>query len=324
MTHSVPPALAASPLIAAAAAPGHAEVPDRLRSVKRHVPRPVKRAARAGLRRYGVGTAHRRDLPDFLVIGVKRGGTTSLWNWLTRHPHVAPMYPSAQQIKSPHFFDIHYARGLDWYRSHFPTRASVERTAARTGVRPLTGEASPYYVFHPLAAERVQAALPEVKLLLVLRNPVDRAYSNYWERRGSHAEDLPTFEQAIDAEAGRLAGEAARVVAEPGYYSPHHDHHSYLARGRYAEHLAPWLRRFDREQLLILPFERLTRDSVGTYREAQEFLGLPVVAPPELEHHNKLPAPPMAAATRARLVDYYRPWNARLRRMLKRDLDWDR
>ncbi len=301
----------------------HVEVPSRLRSVKRRVPRPLKRAARSAVREYGIRTAAHRPLPDFLVIGAKRGGTTSVWNWLTRHPHVAPMFPTAQQIKSPHYFDIHYTEGLDWYRSHFPSRAALERTARRTGVRPLLGEASPYYVFHPLVAERVRAAMPEAKLILTLRNPVDRAYSNYCERRGSDAEELATFEEAIDAEPGRLAGEEDRLRADPGYYSADHDCHSYLARGRYAEHLAPWLQLFAREQLLILPFEDLKTDPADAYRTIQEFLGLPVVSPPTLAHHNKLPVPSMAPATRERLVDYFRPWNAKLATLLGRQFSWD-
>lgn len=301
----------------------HVEVPSALRSVKRGTPRSLKRAARSALRHYAVRTAGRRVLPDFLVIGVKRGGTTSVWNWLIRHPHVAPMFPAVQQIKSPHYFDLHYDRGLDWYRSHFPAQATLDRIRERTGRRPITGEASPYYVFHPLAVERVRASVPDAKLIVTLRHPVDRAYSNYWERRGSDAEPLPTFEQAIDAEDDRLAGEEERIRADPGYHSVHHDWHSYLARGRYLEHLWPWLRHFPREQLLVVLFDELRRRPRATYRRIQEFLGLPVVALPRLPHHNKLPVPPMQPATRARLVAYYRPWNAALRAELGLDLDWD-
>ena len=302
----------------------HVEVPSALRSVKRRVPVPMKRAARSAVRSYGLRTASQRVLPDFLIIGVKRGGTTSVWNWLTRHPHVAPMFPATQQIKSPHYFDIHYTRGLDWYRSHFPTRAVLDRTGRRTGFHPLTGEASPYYIFHPMVAERVATVMPAVKLIVTLRNPVDRAYSNYWERRGSDAEQLPTFEQAIDAEEERLRGEVERIVTDPAYYSPHHDCHSYLARGRYLEHLGPWLRGFGSDQLLIVLFDEIQRAPAEAYRRIQEFLGLPMVERPYLPHHNRLPVPRMAPSTRERLVAYYRPWNDALKDELGLDLDWDR
>jgi hypothetical protein len=302
----------------------HIDVPDRLRSAKARLPRPVKQVAREAVRRFGTYTADARVLPDFLIIGVKRGGTTSVWNWLVDHPHVAPMFPSVQQIKSPHYFDLHYDRGERWYRSHFPTRAALDRIAEQTGLRPLTCEASPYYVFHPGAAERVTATVPAARLIVLLRNPIDRAYSNYWERRGSDAETLPTFEAAIDAEETRLRGETARILADPRYHSHHHDWHSYLARGRYSEHLRPWLDRFDANRLLILRFEDLRADPGDTYRAVQEFLGLPVIDLPELAHHNRLPAPPMEPETRARLVDYFRPWNAELTSLLGTDFDWDR
>ena len=301
----------------------HVEVPNRLRSAKNRVPRPVKRAVRRVLRRYGEQTADHRPLPDFLVIGVKRGGTTSVWNWLVEHPNVAPMFPALQQIKSPHYFDVNYARGERWYRSHFPSAAALDRAAQRTGIRPLTGEASPYYVFHPLAPERVQITVPKVRMIVLLRNPVDRAYSNYWERRGSGAEPLPTFEAALDAEDERLRGETDRMLANPDYYSPHHDWHSYQGRGHYAEQLERWFDRFGRDQLLIVPFDDLRRDASKSHRQIQEFLSLPVIEPPRLAHHNKLPAPPMHAATRARLVEHYRPWNARLAELLGTTFDWD-
>ena len=166
----------------------HVEVPDRLSSAKGKVPPQVKAAGRAAVRRYALATAGRRVLPDFLIAGAKRGGTTSLWKWLQQHPGVLPMFPAVQQIKSPHFFDIHWTRGERWYRSHFPTRAAVDRAAGRLGYRPVVGEASPYYMFHPFAPERVAATAPDAKVIMLLRDPVDRAYSNFRERRGSDAE----------------------------------------------------------------------------------------------------------------------------------------
>jgi hypothetical protein len=264
------------------------------------------------LRTAAVATAGQRVWPDFLVIGTKRGGTTSLWNWLLNHPDVAPMVPRAQQIKSPHYFDVHWNRGPAWYRSHFPTAARLDATARRSGVRPLCGEASPYYMFHPAAAQRVAVTVPSVKLLVLLREPVARAYSNYWERRGSGREPLPTFEAAIAAEPARLDGERERLLRDPGYYSAHHDDHSYLARGRYVEHLADWLDLFPRQQLLIMPSEHLYRDPAEAFRQVTGFLGLPDRPLVRMDHHNRLPVPPLDPATRERLLEYYAPWNARL------------
>ncbi|RJK97906.1 sulfotransferase [Vallicoccus soli] len=302
----------------------HVEVPDRLRTLKRRVPAPAKAAARRALRTAGVATAGRRVPPDFLLVGTKRGGTTSLWNYLVAHPGVLPMFPAAQQIKSPHYFDIHYGRGRDWYLSHFPTAGQRERARRRTGAPVRTGEASPYYVFHPLARERIVRDLPDVRVLVTLRNPVDRAYSHYNERVGGGTEPLRTFEEAIEAEPERLRGEEERIRRSPGYYSHHHDNSSYLARGRYVEHLAPWLRDLPPDRLLVLVAEDLYADPDRTFRQVCAFLGLAGWTPPSFPRHNHLPARGMAPATRARLVEHFRGPNAELARVLGRDLPWDR
>jgi hypothetical protein len=300
----------------------HEGVPDRLRAVKKRTPTVIKHAARRGLRRVGLATAGHRVLPSYLVIGTKRGGTTSLVNWLFAHPEVMPLFPAAQQIKSPHYFDINYWRGEDWYRSHFPTRRRVERWTKRLGHPPAVGEASPYYLFHPAVPGRVAATVPGVKLVVLLRDPVKRAYSNYWERRGSNAEDLPTFEQALAAEPARLAPVTRQLLDDPRFYSHDHDCHSYLARGRYLEQLQPWLAAFDREQLLVLRSEDLYADPRATYARVQEFLGLTVHDADRLEHHHKLPVPPMLPETRQMLADYYRPHNQALSEALGIDFGW--
>lgn len=302
----------------------HVDVPDRLKALKRRVPTPAKAVVRRSARAWGTATASSRPLPDFLLIGTKRGGTTSLWNYLVGHPDVLPMFPRAQQIKSPHYFDIHYLRGEAWYRSHFPSERQRQRAAERTGARPVTGEASPYYVFHPAVPHRVRHAMPDVRLLVSLRNPVDRAYSNYNERRGSGVEPLATFEEALAAEETRLRGEAERVLADPGYYSPSHDSHSYLARGRYLEQLERWWALFPREQLHVVFQDRLDRDPGAVFGGVCDFLGIRRQDDRVFPRHNLLPSSSMSPETRRRLVDYYRPHNAALAQALGATLDWDR
>src|SRR5437868_6286833 len=120
---------------------------------------------------YRATTNWMRLVPDFIIIGAQKGGTTSLYNYLITHPGIAPIY-----VKEPHFFDTSFSKGLVWYRSHFPTRLEKYYAQHFHKLDFITGEASPYYLFHPLAPERVAKTLPHVKLILVLRNPVDRAY----------------------------------------------------------------------------------------------------------------------------------------------------
>ena len=303
--------------------PQHDAVPGAMRAVKRRLPAPVKSSGRRVLRRAAVATSSARVAPTFLIIGTKRGGTTSLWNWLLAHPGVLPLFPAVQEIKSPHYFDLNYARGPKWYASHFPLKARVDAHERLHGYWPATGEASPYYMFHPAAAARAHAEVPDVRLVVLLRDPVRRAYSNFWERKGSGFEELTTFEDALAAEDGRLAGEHVRLLADPTYYSLHHDCHSYRARGRYLEHLTPWLDRFSREQFLFLRAEDLYADPAAALARTQRFLGIPVVAPTVVPHHNRLRVPPMDPATEAKLRAYFRPHNRALERALGMELRWD-
>jgi hypothetical protein len=295
---------------------------ERLRQA---MPPSVLHGVRDGVRRYGMLTAGHRSLPDYLIIGTKKGGTTSLINWLIHHPHVARMFPSAQKLKSSHYFDINYARGADWYRSHFPTQRSCGRRARRVQGPVIVGEASPYYMFHPAAAARAWETNPLVKVIALLRDPVSRAHSNYWDRRATGTEDLPTFEAAIGAEEARLSTvDYDRLVSDPSYYSFDHDNHSYLARGRYLEHLSSWLNSFPRDQLLILKAEDMFVNPKAVYARVQSFLGVPTVGEIPLEKFNERSRPPMAGETQAQLVDYYRPHNAALYEALGVNFAWEK
>ena len=261
-------------------------------------------------------------MPDFLVIGAKKGGTTSVANWLVQHPQVLPMFPRTQRHKSPHYFDINYWRGPDWYRSHFPTERSRRRQVPDG--RAVVGEASPYYMFHPAVCERVAHDVPDVRVIVMLRDPVSRAYSNYWDRRASGHETISTFEEAIEAEPQRLAGvDQRRLLTDPRYYSVDHDNHSYLARGRYLEHLAPWLERLPPEQLLIMRAESMFDDPAAMFADVQSFLGLSVHEAMPLRPYNQRRHPPIAAATRAMLADYYRPHNAALYEAIGFEMGWE-
>ena len=291
----------------------------RLRSL---TPDPVVGLARSAARSYGVATAGSRPLPDYLVIGAKKGGTTSVANWLAKHPHVLPMFPRVQRAKSPHYFDINFWRGEQWYRSHFHTELLRRLHQRRTGSWPIAGESSPYYLFHPAAAQRIHETVPDVKLVAVLREPVGRAYSNYWDRRATGHEDLPTFEEAIEAEPRRLAGVTDEVLAPPDAYSYDHDHHTYLARGHYAEQLRRYFDRFDRDQLLVLSADAVLRDPTASFGRLQAFLGLEAVEIDLKRHNVRTGYPPLDPATRERLRAHYAPYNQELYELLGEDLGW--
>lgn len=283
-------------------------------------PPAVREPVRRTLVRYGELTATRRPLPDFLIIGTKRGGTTSLWHYLVAHPLVFRLFP-AWNTKSTHYFEENWHRGGRWYRSHFPTtrqRRARERSLSGPS---RVGEASPLYMFHPWVAPRVHQLLPAVRLIVLLRDPVERAFSHWKERRTEGTEPLD-FAAALAQEEQRVAGDRERTLADPGHFSPALDRYTYRARGRYLEQLEPWLQRFDRSQLLVLPSESLYRDPATTYRTVLDFLGLPRFDRVTFDVYNDRPSAPMSPRIRAELAEYYRPYNQALVRRLGVDFDW--
>ena len=291
---------------------------NRLRRV---TPSGVAGTIRSAARAYGSATSGLREMPDFLVIGAKKGGTTSVANWLVQHPQVMPMFPRFQRHKSPHFFDINYWRGPDWYLSHFPTKVARRLRARRAGGAQV-GESSPYYLFHPAAPARIRETAPDARLIAILREPVSRAHSNYFDRVVAKTEDLPTFEDAIEAEEKRLSGVTTEWLAEPANYSFDHDHHTYLARGHYAEQLGNYYAHFPREQLLVLPLEALKNDPAGAFRRIEDHLRLDHHAV-ELEARNAREGnPKILPETRQRLAAHYAPHNRALVELLGEDYGW--
>ncbi len=277
----------------------------------------ARRAARWSAQAYARPTAGLRLLPDYLIIGAQRAGTTSLHRYLVQHPGVR----TTLRTKGVHFFDTGYGRGMSWYASRFPTRLTAWYVARRHGVALRTGEASPYYLFHPLVPGRVAEHLPRVKLIALLRDPVQRAYSHYQHEVARGFETVP-FEEAIQAEPARLAGEAERMAADPLYHSFAHQHHSYLARGCYAEQLDRWRARFDDEQLLVLSSERFFGEPERTFARVLEFLQLPAFTPVAYERHNAHDYRQMGEEIRGRLVEHFREPNRRLYESLGDDFGW--
>ena len=135
-------------------------------------PKPLKHAGRRAYLRIGVATAPLRLKPAFLMIGAQRCGTTSLFRALAAHPQV--VHPAFH--KGVNYFDLNYYRGPDWYRGHFPVEEIARRRRAGSG-DPVAFEASGYYLYHPFAMERIGRDLPDVKLVVMLRDPVERAFS---------------------------------------------------------------------------------------------------------------------------------------------------
>jgi hypothetical protein len=276
--------------------------------------RPALGPARMFVRRL---QASRRVLPDFLIIGAQKSGTSSLYRYLDQHPQVRGSLP-----KEVHYFDggleagvDAYALGAGWYRAHFPLRSEM---AGRKAF-----EASPLYLLHPLAAERIAALVPEIRLVAVLRNPTDRALSHYFHNvRNNHLrrfrEDLPPFE-AMAAEEARLAP----VLAAGDYKSEAFRAFTYKARGRYLEQLARYLDRFPRENLLVLRAEDLFEDPAGLMGRLADFLGIDRARGADFKAMNVgRNREPVEPGVREALDAYFAPHNRALAAALGRDFGW--
>ena len=255
---------------------------------------------------YGQATSFARPLPDFLILGAQKAGTTALYAYLRWHPRITG--PAWKEVS---YFDRHYRRGVRWYRGHFPIRAAGR----------ILGEASPGYLFHPLAPERVRATVPDAKLIVLLRDPIDRALSHYHHEVALGREPL-TFEEAIDAEPERTRGEEERLLRDPGYFSHAWWDYAYLARGRYAEQLERWFAVFPREQLFVVASDELAAEPEQVYARVLVFLG---AAPHELDSYPRVYEQHyggMGADTRGRLAEYFAEPNRRLYELLGRDFGW--
>jgi hypothetical protein len=267
--------------------------------------------------RWRSATRRARVLPDFLVLGGQRCGSTSLYTMLTGHPQVM-----AALHKEPHFFDRNHRRGEDFYRRLFPLRVHERARERRLrGLPVVTGEATTYYLAHPAVPGRVAAMLPDVRLVAILRNPVDRAYSHYQLSVRGGWETL-SFEEALAAEPERIAGEEQRLLDDPDFTGHSHRYHSYRTRGLYLEQLERWWATFPSDRLLVLRSEDMFADPAAVYGELAAFLGLEPDNRRTFDARNRVDYAGMAEATRSELEAYYAEPNRRLEARLGRALGW--
>lgn len=287
-------------------------------------------AGREAIRRYGMATARWRPDPDFLVIGSKRGGSTSYYHDLLGHPNVCELFPRPDRLpmkeatKGIHYFDQHYDRGEAWFRSYLPSSVTRRRLVKRVDGPVVVGEASPYYLFHPAAAERAHRLLPNVRLILVLRDPVMRTYSHWKERRREGREPLD-FEDALAAEDERIGDAADRLRTDPSFYSYAHEQQSYARQSEYDVALGPWMDRYPRDQFLVLASEEYYADPQAALDVSADFLGIPRVAGLASGNvRNAATGDPIDPAVRARLTERFAPHIETLESMCGRSFPWAR
>lgn len=253
-----------------------------------------------------------RIQPSFFILGTQKGGTTSLFKYLEEHPSFR--LPRRKEIQ---YFTTYYHKGTDWYYRQFP----VEETNGSA----ITGEATPYYLYHPLAPKRLHMAFPNAKLIMLLRDPVSRAYSHYQHNREVPEREPLSFEEAIRCEEERLAGELEHILRDPQYVSEVHQHYSYQSRGIYIDQLKRWEEFFPREQMLILKSEDFFKNIEQVTQQVFSFLEVPPYQLETTAVHNQGSYQQKSSEESkvlANLRSYFVPVNQQLYDYLGRDMGW--
>lgn len=263
--------------------------------------------------RYHKITWHYRTLPDFLIIGAQKSGTTSLYSYLGQHPQLMPSLK-----KEVHFFDgglnsnvDNFNKGEAWYRSHFPLNRNTDRKAF---------EVSPLYIFNPLVPQRIAKLIPEVKLIAILRNPVERAISHYFHERRLGHESLSIME-ALQKEEERLKP----VIAKQDYKNDAFRHYSYKSRGVYHEQIKRYLDYFPMNRILVMNSETLFKQPEDTLRRIFQFIGIDqefTVKNLKPRNVGKKNRTEIDSDVYDYLEDYFRPHNQYLYELIGQNYGW--
>ncbi len=299
-----------------------------MRAVLQKVRDGLKPLVPIGVRRWLVKARHRlreltapwRVVPDFVIIGCQRGGTSSLYRYLGQHPSISPSLR-----KETEYFSANYGHGVRWYRAHFPLELR-RKLSALFGRKLLTFEATPDYLLDPRAPERCRDLLPEAKIIVLLREPGERALSQYHHnvRLGHEPE---TFERALELEESRITPDIGEMTIDPMTRATSFRRFSYQARGDYAEQLKRWFAVYPRDRFLILESEEFFEDPDRVLQRILDFVGAPRFSPPEFRNYSYLkPGVEGHDAVPANLKDTveqrFAGSNRALREMIDVDLGW--
>lgn len=248
-----------------------------------------------------------RRKPDYLILGAQKSGTSTLFKLLSDHPEIHNPY-----TKELHYFDWHYNHSFFWYRSHFPINWGK-----------ITGEATPIYLFHPEVPSRIKAVLPQCKFIVILRNPVDRAYSHYQMVVRKGFEKL-SFEDAIKAEPERMHQALEDMRNTDAYYSPELQMFSYLSRGKYHEQLERWFALYPKNSFHVLSFENYINNTQEGFDRICDFLGIPLSTIHTVPRINADSYDDINSALRTQLNNYFAPHNESLFALLGTNFPWQK
>jgi len=258
---------------------------------------------------YRRSTAKFRSLPDFLIIGAQKGGTSSLAFYLSQHPSIR-----FSINKEVHFFDKNYFLGLNWYKSFFPFKLTNRNNSF--------GEATPFYLFHPHCPRRIKETLPDVKLIVLLRNPIDRAISHYNMQVRKGNEVNKSFEEAIMLETARTEKEMKKTLEDETYNNPTLQRFSYLERGKYYKQIKNWFNYFNQDQFLFLKSEDFFSNPINTLNEVSTFLNIESFTPKNLTIQNEGSYHDIKKETKEKLLNFYKEDVISLSRLTGINFNW--
>jgi hypothetical protein len=260
-------------------------------------------------------TSPLRVLPDFFVIGVVRSGTTSLFHYLSQHPCI-----EGSAYDELGYFDDNFHLGLNWYRSLFPTKFTKNKIEKKYG-KFLTYDVTPFYIYNPLVVKRILKYFSNSKIIASLRNPIDRAYSNYMIAFQDGDIDC-SFEDVIQSELDEINEAKTKLNDESFLVDIYYNR--ILSRGFYADQLKIWYELFPKDQLLMISSEDLANNTNDTLNQIFNFLGLSDIKINDTSQKNKREYSPMKEKTRNLLIEFYKPRNQELYRLVNRKFDWDK
>tara|TARA_B100000953_G_scaffold299610_1_gene300054 strand:+ start:825 stop:1715 length:891 start_codon:yes stop_codon:yes gene_type:complete len=266
-------------------------------------------------------TSRLRQLPDFIIIGAGRAGTTALYSYLIQHPLIAAaLTDNNESVADLHFFEYMISNNIQWYRSHFPILFSKSNKHKNSFI---TGEYTSTYMYHPDVPKRIFNLLPKIKLIVILRNPIDKAYSTY-QQQFRFGEYTTSFEDTINAEFRRID----LNKDFPELNSNNYDFENFVAQniirhGVYADYLETWLKIFDRKQILILNSDDLKKSTKETLRRVFNFLNVSNYDIKDTSQVNVGKYPTINKITRKKLIEFFKPHNQRLNKLLDTEFDWN-
>ena len=261
-------------------------------------------------------TNSQRLLPDFIIIGSTRSGTWTLTDFLMQHPNIF-------MERNLHFFQSNQSNKISWYRKFFPTKSYKNKIEKKTKQNFVVGENTSTYLFHPLVPKRIKEILPNAKLIINLRNPVKRAFSNYNQQVKQKFEQR-SFDDAINSEFSRI--ELLEKNPNLKINNPDFDNtvtFNYIRHGIYVDKIRTWFELFPRDQIQILPTNLLTNEPRKFLKITFDFLGVPDYPIENLKRTNVGKYSKMNEQTKKLLTDFYEPHNQRLFELIGKKLEWD-